>query len=133
MKIIRPYVCLLFPFVAFGADPVDEWNQWRGPNAAGISSNEHLPDRWSAAENITWKVDVPGRGFSSPVIWGGRIFLTTSLEGGAVPGLKGAAHIYLGEIFVHPDSVGADRRYQLIVLCYRASDGQLLWQRVAYN
>ena len=124
MNLTLLYVCLL---------AADQWEQWRGPGAAGVSMNDHLPDRWSATENVAWKSEVPGRGFSSPVVRDGRIFLTTSMEGPAVPGLKGASHIYLNEVFVHPDSVGADRNYQLFVLCYRASDGRLLWQRLAYD
>src|SRR5215475_2931805 len=109
MKVILLYLCLLAS---------DQWEQWRGPNSAGISENQQLPDVWSPTQNIAWKVDVPGRGFSSPVVRDSRIFLTTSIEGPPITGVKGATHIYLNEIFVHPDSVGADRHYQLFVLCY---------------
>ena len=111
----------------------EQWEQWRGSGSSGISQNEHLPESWSQTENIAWKVEVPGRGFSSPVVRGDRIFLTTSTEGPPIAGLKGATHIYLNELFVHPDSVGADRYYQLLVLCYRANDGKLLWKRLAYD
>lgn len=120
---------LLMPALRAG----DHWEQWRGPNGAGVSFDENLPDQWSATQNVAWKSVVPGRGFSSPVVWGGRIFLTTSVEGPVIPGAKGATHIYLGEIFVHPDSVGADRAYRLYVVCFDAKDGRMLWQRLAFE
>jgi outer membrane protein assembly factor BamB len=126
------YVCLLSASL-IAADDGKHWEQWRGPSGAGISTDESLPDQWSAKQNVTWKTDVPGRGFSSPVVWGDRIFLTTSIEGPVIPGAKGAAHIYLGEVFVHPDSVGADRDYRLFVICLDAKTGRMLWQRLAYQ
>lgn len=52
----------------------DNWPQFRGPGARGISTNSHLPQRWSASENVAWKRDIPGRGWSSPIVWGGRLF-----------------------------------------------------------
>jgi outer membrane protein assembly factor BamB len=124
---------LFFYLFVSTLDAANHWEQWRGPGGAGVSTDENLPERWSATENITWKTEVPGRGFSSPVVWGDRVFLTTSIEGPILPGVKGATHIYLGQIFVHPDSVGADRSYQLFVLCFDAKNGRSLWQRLAYE
>lgn len=131
MKTLARYVCLNF-FLSAGL-AMAQWPQWRGPGSTGVSLDARLPEHWSATENVAWKVEVPGRGFSSPIVAKDRIFLTTSIEGTAVAGMKGAPHIYLGEIFVHPDSVGADRNYKLLVLCYSARDGRLLWQRLAYE
>jgi len=56
----------------------DNWPTWRGPNSDGISSETNLPVKWSATENIAWKLPMPGRSGSTPIIWGDRIFLTTS-------------------------------------------------------
>ena len=55
------------------------WPGWRGPSADGISPEKNIPTKWSATENVAWKVAIPGEGHSSPVIWGDRIFLTASL------------------------------------------------------
>jgi outer membrane protein assembly factor BamB len=53
-----------------------------------------FPDRWSAAKHVVWKADLPGRGWSSPVVWGGRVFLTTVVNRGeSEPPKKG---LYLG-------------------------------------
>src|SRR4051812_45762664 len=58
------------------------WPQFRGPNARGISASPQFPEHWSATENVAWKHDVAGRGWSSPVVWGNRIFLTTVVSSG---------------------------------------------------
>ncbi len=58
------------------------WPRWRGPSGQGLVKGSGYPDRWSATENVLWKVEVPGRGHSSPIIWGRHLFLTTSYEQG---------------------------------------------------
>jgi hypothetical protein len=77
----------------------NEWPRWRGPSGQGRSSETGLPLRWSASENVAWKAPVPGRGHSSPVIWGERIFLTTAFDNG--------------------------KRRSLV--CLRRADGEPLW------
>src|SRR5215471_2495507 len=76
------------------------WPHWRGPSAQGIVEGKGYPDRWSETDNVLWKVSVPGRGHSSPIVWGDRIFLTTATTDGS-------------------------RRS---VLSFRRSDGKLLWE-----
>ena len=76
------------------------WPGWRGPSAQGHVVGSGYPDTWSDTENVLWKVAVPGRGNSSPIVWGERLFLTTAREGGQT----------------------------LSILCYRRSDGTLLWE-----
>ncbi|NBY01203.1 MAG: hypothetical protein EBQ87_04360 [Planctomycetes bacterium] len=58
------------------------WPQFRGIEARGISSEANLPSKWSATENIAWKFDIPGRGWSSPIVWGDHIFLTSVINSG---------------------------------------------------
>jgi outer membrane protein assembly factor BamB len=76
------------------------WPHWRGPSAQGIVEGKGYPDRWSETENILWRVPVPGRGHSSPIVWGDRIFLTTATADGSRRSL----------------------------LSFRRSDGKLLWE-----
>jgi outer membrane protein assembly factor BamB len=59
------------------------WSRWRGPSGQGIVSNGKYRDKWSPAEGVKWKVAVPGRGHSSPIVWGNHIFLTTEYDDGA--------------------------------------------------
>src|SRR5262249_50697204 len=56
----------------------DEWPQFRGPGSTGLTSEKQLPLEWSTDKNLQWKVKVPGRGWSSPIIWGDKVFLTTA-------------------------------------------------------
>ena len=53
----------------------DNWPHWRGPAMNGTSTETGLPIKWSATENITWKLAMPGRSGSTPIIWGNTIFL----------------------------------------------------------
>lgn len=61
------------------AAPV-EWPEWRGPGGQGHASGSGLPVHWSETQNIVWKTPIPGRGWSSPVIAGNEIWLTTAVE-----------------------------------------------------
>ena len=79
------------------------WPRWRGPSGQGFASGTSYPDKWSATENVLWKVRVPGEGNSSPIVWGDRIFLTTAHERGR----------------------------RLSLLAFRRSDGSLLWEAFA--
>jgi len=53
---------------------VDRWPQFRGPESQGVADDANLPDTWSSTQNVAWKTDIPGTGWSSPVVWGDRIF-----------------------------------------------------------
>ena len=76
---------------------------------------------------------MPGRGHSSPVVWGDRVFLTTDIEGDVIPGAEPVKHMNEGQPFRHPDATGGNRKHTLKVLAYRAADGKLLWERTAYE
>ncbi len=84
-----------------GGDALKYWPFWRGPSGQGLVASTGYPDTWSDTENVIWKVPVPGRGHSSPVVWGERLFLTTAAADGT----------------------------SRSVLCFRRSDGKLLWER----
>ena len=61
---------------------VTDWPQFRGPGGQGISDEKNVPLTWSEAKNVRWKTAIPGRGWSSPVIQGDRVWLTTATEEG---------------------------------------------------
>ena len=58
------------------------WAQWRGPHATGVSTTANPPLEWSETKNIKWKVEIPGRGHASPVVWGDRVFVLTAVPVG---------------------------------------------------
>ncbi len=62
-----------------------EWPEWRGPGGQGHAAGSGLPVRWSEGQNVTWKTPIAGRGWSSPVIAGDQIWLTTAIETEANP------------------------------------------------
>ena len=76
------------------------WSRWRGPSGQGIVTGTEYVDHWSDSENVIWRTAVPGNGNSSPIVWDDRIFLTSGRTGGR----------------------------QLSILCFRRSDGELLWE-----
>jgi outer membrane protein assembly factor BamB/rhodanese-related sulfurtransferase len=88
--------------VAVEGEGAKYWPVWRGPSRQGLASGSY-PDAWSATENVLWKKPVPGRGNSSPIVWGDRIFVTTAYEGG--------------------------RRVSLVA--FRRQDGAQLWEAFA--
>ncbi len=68
----------VFAHVLLGSD----WPRFRGPDGNAVADGSPLPVRWSTTENIRWKTAIPGEGSSSPIVWGGRIFLTSAFEKG---------------------------------------------------
>ncbi|MED5417713.1 MAG: hypothetical protein VYA27_03375, partial [Verrucomicrobiota bacterium] len=69
-------------FCVLAAEKTPNWSQFRGPGARGVANHQNLPEKWSATENVEWKRDLPGRGWSCPVVWGKRVFLTTVINEG---------------------------------------------------
>lgn len=58
----------------------EDWPAWRGPGGQGVASDGRIPAKWSETENVTWRTEIPGRGFSSPLIVGDHVWLTTAHE-----------------------------------------------------
>jgi len=82
---IALFVCLFSLFVTVSLSAQQEWPQFRGPTGQGHSSEREIPLEWSDTRNVAWKVPVRGRGWSSPVVSNGRVWITTSVaeSGGA--------------------------------------------------
>lgn len=74
------YLALLLPAVSLVLHAEQNWPQWRGPEGQGHSDAKNVPLMWSATENVKWRREIPGRGYSSPVIWGNQVWVTTAIE-----------------------------------------------------
>jgi outer membrane protein assembly factor BamB len=84
------------------------------------------PVEWSGTKNVAWRVQIPGLGNSSPVIWGDKLFLTTAIPtGAAVPAAAGAGGGGAG------GGAGAGREYKFVVMCLDRKTGKVLWEQVA--
>jgi outer membrane protein assembly factor BamB len=110
------------------------WPQWRGPQSQGVAAETNLPAEWSETRNVLWKVPIPGQGFSQPIIWGNRVFLTAEIEGGPAPaGHKAVVHMTGDKEFTHPDWIGPDKMHTFKVLCLDRDSGKILWEQTAYE
>ena len=78
---------LLGSAIAFASLPLSagpgDWPQFRGPGSLGVADGATLPERWSATENVAWTTEIPGRGWSSPIVWRDRVFVTSAISPGA--------------------------------------------------
>ena len=105
----------------------NNWPQFRGPGALGVSGNANLPDKWSTTENVLWKQVVAGRGWSSPVVWGNQIFVTTVVtEGKAWVAKKG---LYFGGERYKPPA----GRHHWKVVCLNLDTGKVVWEKTAHS
>ena len=81
------------------------WPGWRGAEGTGVTSEKNLPEKWSVKENVKWRVDLPERSNSSPIVWGDKVFVTQALSG----------------------------EKKRTLMCFNRADGKQLWQSgVAY-
>jgi outer membrane protein assembly factor BamB len=92
------------------------WPQFRGPRGDGSSPARHVPVNWSETNNIAWKVSVPGRGRSSPVVSGNRIWLTLAVEQDVV------------RKRIEGDDMQTAERVSLEVACIEGRKGKILWR-----
>jgi outer membrane protein assembly factor BamB len=129
--VFRRTVFAIFAGLACLCSEVDgDWPRWRGPFDNGVARGD-APLKWSDTENLAWKVQVPGSGHSSPVIWGDRLFITTAIPTGA-PAPPPAAEPESGgrrRGFGGPS--GQQPEHRLVVLCYDRRTGKQLWERTA--
>ena len=135
------YLLSLLPItaLAFAAAP-DGWPHWRGPGDDGMARGE-APLHWSDTEHVAWKAPVPGKGHSSPVIWGDRIFLTTAVPTGAAPAAAPADPPPAPPPPGGPGQKGPRRgpggprgpqvEHKFEVLSFDRKTGKQLWEKVA--
>ncbi len=103
----RSLSCLTALIVFTCTARAENWPEWRGPHGDGAYDGKPLPLKWGPADNVAWKTPIPGKGHSSPVVWGDRVFLTTCLEQEA-------------------KTTGKAPR---LLLCFDRRDGAILWQK----
>lgn len=109
------------------AAEVGHWPQFRGPGARGVAAEATFPDHWSATENVAWKLDIPGRGWSSPVVWGKHVFLTTVINSGETEEAKKGLY-FGGDRPEPPDAV-----HQWKVICLSLENGEIRWEKLVHE
>jgi outer membrane protein assembly factor BamB len=122
---------LLLPAVARPEAPPERYNNWaawRGPFFDGSSPNGDPPVKWDEKTNVKWKAAVPGRGSSTPIVWGDRVFLLSAVDTG-----RKAAPADLPKVDPRLDkkTQAPNTYHQFLVLCYDRQSGKELWRQVA--
>ena len=88
--------------------PAGDWPQFRGPTGQGLATDDKVPTQWTTTKHVSWKQDIPGKGWSSPVVVGGKVYLTTATS-------------------------TQDRDLSLRALCLDARNGKVLWNREVFR
>jgi outer membrane protein assembly factor BamB len=128
VRYLLPIHVLVAATVSLGAGV--SWPQFRGPGARGVASNRDLPDVWSATDNIEWKREIPGRGWSSPIVSADRVFLTAVV--GEEDSNPPKGRVEGGEAFPeHRQQTTSARRW--MVLCLDLISGKMRWQRLVHQ
>src|SRR5215510_16269916 len=110
-----------------GAAVTERWPQFRGSDSLGVADDASLPDTWSLTENIAWKTDIPGTGWSSPVVWGDRIFVTSVISADKQETPKKG--LYFGGNRLDPPK----DEHRWMVYCLDFKTGKILWEREVYR
>ena len=124
----RPFELLFVSLVwllASSGFAEENWPQFRGPSSSGVSSGADLPEAWSATENVGWRTEIPGRGWSSPVVWGDKIFVTSAIKeaGEPEPVKKG---LYFGGNRPAPKEP-----HRWMTYCVDWDSGKIVWEKLA--
>ena len=102
---------------------MQNWPSWRGPLRTGVSTTANPPVEWNENSNVRWKSELPGKGHSSPVVWGDSIYVTTAIPYGEklspVPVTATGSH----------DNVDVTQKHRFVVICVNRKDGSIRWQR----
>lgn len=117
------------PMSAFGESFTDNWHQWRGPNATGVSTTANPPVTWGEDENIKWKVAIEGQGTSTPIIWGDKVFVLTAINTGVKdPSIPDPEDQPKTNFF---DIKQPNAQHAFVVLCLDRNTGKEIWRQVA--
>lgn len=100
MRTRASLIAAVLLLAACGSASAENWPAWRGPQLTGVSSETNFPLHWSEKENVRWRVPLPDRGNSTPIVWGDRVFVTQAIE----------------------------KDHRRTLMCFARSDGKLLWQ-----
>ncbi|HEX6161939.1 MAG TPA: PQQ-binding-like beta-propeller repeat protein [Vicinamibacterales bacterium] len=117
-----PRVLLLILVLAHHVLVAEQWPQFRGPGGNGIGDGATLPDTWSTTQNVKWKTAIPGQGWSSPIAWGDRIFVTSVVPAGEIETPKKGLY-FEGE----RPAPKIEHRYTVSAISF--ANGKILWTR----
>src|SRR5215471_9742019 len=106
------------------AAPADSWPQWRGPSANGVAPRANPPVRWSETNGVRWKIALPGKGHSSPIVFGDTLYVLSAMPVG-----EAQKPVFDDAPGVH-DSVPVTHRHQFLATAVRRSNGAIKWSKM---
>ena len=124
---IRRSIVLLILALAIPTLASDNWPRYRGPGALGVAEDAELPDSWGTSKNVDWKRDIPGRGWSSPIVWGNRVFLTTVVNSGETEEAR------KGLYFGGDRNKASKEIHEWQVLCLDPTPGKVVWNEAVHK
>ncbi len=110
-----------------GDDQSNNWPDFRGGVRGGVVEDKRLPDTWSTTKNVLWKTDLPGKGWSSPIVWDNSVFLTSVVSEGKKEEVK------KGLYFGGERSKPSEDVHRWMVYCLDWDTGKIRWEREAYR
>jgi len=108
------------------ATRVDGWPQFRGPGSTGVAEGTRLPDRWSKTENVAWNTAIPGQGWSSPVAWGNRIFVTSVISAGDI-------EVPQRGLYFKGERPAPTTEHRYMVYALDVDSGKIVWEREVHR
>lgn len=112
----------------FNTDKLDNWHHWRGPNADGSAPKADPPIKWDAGTNIKWKVELPGRGSATPIVWGDKIFVLASVK---TDRIAKESELPKPDPRFETKTNPPTNFYKFLVLCIDRRTGKVIWEKVA--
>ena len=121
-------ICLINSVLSGQIAPERQWSGYRGYMSSGVLDQANLPDSFNLKSmfNVKWKIEIPGLGLSSPVIWGDKLFITTAVSKYDNQGIKPGIY---GDGLPVPDSSAHDWK----VFCIYINSGKIIWERTSYS
>ena len=118
---------------ASSTDYEKNWPQWRGPLASGVSPYGKAPVKWNENKNIKWKIEIPGKGHATPIIWGNKIFVLTAIKTDKKiePQKKVPAQPTQGQGRGRSMSTTPEHVHKFAIFAINRFDGSIIWQHTA--
>ena len=123
-------ILILISNISFGQDKLADyemnWHQWRGPYASGVAPAGEPPIEWSESKNVKWKVEIPGRGHATPIIWGDQMILLSAVQTDTKVEIAEPEEDQSQNQWMSPTST--EYIHEFVVLSVNRKNGKIRWQ-----